>query len=113
MCKKENFYTYLCSILLIMYEYLHNYELPQIQHNLCKIFTHFFYSALSVAWINNSSLVDILFRVHIIQVELFFEKTQFIIYLKGGLNYSSLEQYANLLIGLIVLISETLSEKLR
>ena len=44
MCKKENFYTYLCSILLIMYEYLHNYELPQIQHNLCKIFTHFFYS---------------------------------------------------------------------
>ena len=47
MCKKENFYTYLCSILLIMYEYLHNYELPQIQHNLCKIFTHFFYSVIN------------------------------------------------------------------
>ena len=42
MCKKVNFYTYLCSILHIMYEYLHNYELRQIQHNLCKIFTHFF-----------------------------------------------------------------------
>ena len=49
MCKKENFYTYLCSILLIMYEYLHNYELPQIQHNLCKIFTHFFYSVVNFA----------------------------------------------------------------
>ena len=59
MCKKEIFYTYLCYILHIMYEYLHNYELPQIQHNLCKNFTHFFHSAVLFSFAKNISSLKV------------------------------------------------------